>query len=206
MMTDVIPVERWRDALSLLMAGSIVAIPTDTVYGIAALPEDAGAIDAIYAAKDRPSDKALPMLVATAGDAARIARISPAIERLCLAFWPGALTVVAVAEAGFHSPAIAEDGTVAVRMPAHDLALNLLKASCGVLAVTSANRSGEPPATSAQQVLDQLGGRIDAVIDAGLSPGGVASTVVKVTGDELIVLRQGAVPESELLRVLSSQP
>src|SRR5579875_2158739 len=132
MQTRVIPSEAWRDALAPLRAGLVVGMPTDTVYGVAALPEDPAAIEAIYVAKDRPAEKALPMLVGSPDDAAKVVVLDAELERLCRAFWPGALTVVGVAAPGFHSPAIADDGTVAVRMPAHALAVSLIEAAGGV--------------------------------------------------------------------------
>ncbi len=204
MPTRVIPAEQWPEALQPLRAGQVVAIPTDTVYGVAAMPEDPAAIEAVYVAKDRPAEKALPMLVAGPEDAERIARLDADLLRLCRAFWPGALTVVAPAAPGFSSVAISDEGTVAVRMPALGLALCVIRASGGVLAVTSANRSGQPPATSALEVLEQLDGRIAAVLDGGASPGGVASTVIRVRDGRPEILREGAIPTGDLLRVLSS--
>src|SRR4051794_34844245 len=107
-----IPAERWREVLPLLRESRVVAIPTDTVYGVAAMPEDEAAVDGIYAAKDRPSDKALPMLISSLEQAERIGLFDDRLRILCSAFWPGALTVVAAALPSFHSPAIADDGTV----------------------------------------------------------------------------------------------
>lgn len=202
MKTQLLSADELAVAIDVLVGGGVVAMPTDTVYGIAALPGNAAAIDAIFAAKGRPADQALPMLVAGLEHARSIALLDAQAERLCDSFWPGALTVVAPAAAGFRSTAIAADGTVAVRMPAHALALRLIAAAGGVLAVTSANRSGDPPAISAQQVLDQLDERIEAVLDGGLSPGGTASTVVRFVDGGLTVLRAGAIPEAALRRAL----
>ncbi|HTE84688.1 MAG TPA: L-threonylcarbamoyladenylate synthase [Dehalococcoidia bacterium] len=206
MSTRVIPAREWRDALDLLVNGEIVAIPTDTVYGIAAMPLDVNAIDAIYAAKDRPVDKALPMLVATVSAAERIADLSGPVHLLCDRFWPGPLTVVASSAATFSSPATADDGTVALRMPALDLALLLIGATGGVLAVTSANRSGHPAATTAAGVLAQLDGRIAAVVDGGPSPGGSPSSVVRIMNGQLQLLRGGGISQSELERALYTGP
>ncbi len=202
MKTRLIPAEAWRDALELLAAGRVIGMPTDTVYGVAAMPLDAGAIDAIYEAKDMPVEKALPMLVGSVPDAEHIAELSGDALRLCHAFWPGALTVVAPAAAAFQSPALADDGTVAVRMPALDLALRIIAAAGGVLAVTSANRSGSPPATTAAEVLAQLDGRIAAVIDGGLSRGGTPSSVVRVVAGRFEVLREGAIAAQDLWRAI----
>jgi L-threonylcarbamoyladenylate synthase len=198
MKTVILPAVRWRECLPVLRRGGVVAIPTDTVYGVAAMPLDARGIDGIYAAKDRPEEKALPMLVASPADAERIAVLSNEARQLCAAFWPGALTVVAAARPEFRSPALAADGTVGLRMPALDLALQVIGAAGGVLAVTSANLSGRPPALSAAAVLEQLDGRIDLVLDGGPSPGGVASTVVRVTSDGFEILRAGALAPAAL--------
>jgi L-threonylcarbamoyladenylate synthase len=202
MSTKLIPAHRWRDALEFLLRGQVVGMPTDTVYGIAAMPLDDGAIDAVYAAKDRPADKALPMLVAGIDDAARIAELTASVRRLCAACWPGALTIVATTLPSFTSVAVADDGTVALRMPDLDLARRLIAAAGGVLAVTSANRSGQSPATTASEVLEQLDGRIAAVIDGGPSPGGVPSSVIRVDAGQVVILREGAIPRSEIERAL----
>lgn len=206
MQTKVFPAERWRDALGLLLEGEIIALPTDTVYGIAAMPLSASAVDAIYAAKGRPAEKALPMLVAGLADAARIADLSADIRRLCQRYWPGALTVVAPSASGFSSPAIADDGTVALRMPALDLTLDIISAAGGVLAVTSANQSGEAPATTAAGVLAQLDGHLAAVIDGGPSPGGTPSSVIRMEDGRLSVVREGAINRETLEHALRQQP
>lgn len=197
-MTDLIPADRWRECLPMIESGGVVAIPTDTVYGIAALPLDARAIERIYEAKGRPSDKALPMLVSAVERAEAIAHLSPAVRRLCAAFWPGALTIVVRAAASFQSPALSDDGTIGVRMPAAPLALEIIAAAGGVLSVTSANRSGMPPATTAQEVLAELGGRIDAVVDGGPSQGGTPSSVVRLTGSRVEILRAGAISPARI--------
>lgn len=201
-MTDVIPAAEWRRCLPLLFEGGVIAIPTDTVYGLAVLPTARSAIERVYEAKGRPNDKALPMLVSGPRQAEAIARLPAAARRLCAAFWPGALTLVVPARRSFRSSALNEDGTVALRMPAAPLALDIIAAAGGVLAVTSANRSGEPPATTARGVLEQLDGRIDAVIDGGPSPVGIASTVVRLLGRQFEVLRPGAVGTDEIRAAL----
>jgi L-threonylcarbamoyladenylate synthase len=198
MATPIIPEQQWRDCLPLFAGGGIVAIPTDTVYGIAALPDNAAAIDRIYEAKGRPAEKALPILVSSAEAAARLAHFSPLAWRLCLAFWPGALTLVVQADADFRSLALSADGTIGLRMPASDLALQILAGAGGVLAVTSANLSGLPAARSPAEALDQLQGRIDAIVDGGVCAGGVASTVVRALGDAPEILREGAIPAEKI--------
>jgi L-threonylcarbamoyladenylate synthase len=195
--------DRWRDAVELLKRGHVVAIPTDTVYGLAAMPLDAAAIDAVYAAKDRPAEKALPMLVSHLAQAERIAILTDDIRSLCRRFWPGPLTIVAPAAPAFASPAAAEDGTIALRMPALDLAITIISAAGGVLSVTSANRSGESPATSVAEVLRQLDGRIAAVADGGNSPLGTPSTILSLQGGSLAIVREGAIARAEIERALA---
>ncbi|MGI8553249.1 MAG: L-threonylcarbamoyladenylate synthase [Dehalococcoidia bacterium] len=198
MQTRIIAAEQWNAGLPVLRRGGLVGIPTDTVYGLAAMPLNAAAIDRIYEAKGRPADKAIPMLVSKLSHALRIAEISEPTRRLCDRLWPGALTVVALARLSFPSPAVASDGTVALRMPGLPLARLLIESAGGVLAVTSANRSGELPAQSAAEVVSQLDGRVELVLDGGPSPGGVASTIVRVRGKDVEVLREGAIPKSAI--------
>ena len=205
METKIIPAERWQESIQVLRQSSVVAVPTDTVYGVAGMPLDASAIDSIYQAKDRPEDKALPMLVSSLAEAERIAEMSSDIRLLCERFWPGPLTVVAPAAPSFVSPAMSDDGTLALRMPALTLALDIIAAAGGVLAVTSANLSGRPPATSSAEVLSQLNGRIAAIVDGGPSPGGVASTVVRIVDGELVVIRRGAIDPTELACALNER-
>jgi L-threonylcarbamoyladenylate synthase len=200
--TTLIPRERWRECVAVLLRDGVVAIPTDTVYGVAALPSSRAAIETIYEAKGRPADKALPVLVSEPRFAEAVGRFSARLSRACAAHWPGALTVVVPARSGFVSPALNEDGTVGLRMPADPLALAIIAAAGGILAVTSANRSGSPPATTAAGVMDQLGGLIDAVVDGGPSPGGTASTVIRLTRGRLQVLREGAIEPSDIRRAM----
>ena len=198
MKTRVIGPSDWAQCLPVLRAGEVVAIPTDTVYGVAALPLDAGAIDRLYEAKDRPAEKAIPILVSDLAAAQRIATLDGEMLKLCARFWPGPLTVVAPALSTFLSAAVASDGTVALRMPAFELTLEIIVACDGALAVTSANLSGLPPARSADEVLQQLDGRIALLVDGGTAPGGVASTVVRMTDGELEILREGALSRGSL--------
>jgi L-threonylcarbamoyladenylate synthase len=205
MKTRIIPASRWQDSIELLRQGSLVVMPTDTVYGLAAMPLDAAAIESIYEAKNRPEEKALPMLVASIAEAEQIADMPSGVRLLCELFWPGPLTVVAPAAPSFASSAVATDGTVALRMPALNLALEIISSAGGVLAVTSANLSGAPPATSAPDALSQLNGRIAAIVDGGPSPGGVASTVVRIVDGRLVVIREGAIARAALVRVLDER-
>jgi len=175
------------------MDDGVVAIPTDTVYGIAALPGSLRGIDKLYEAKGRPAEKAIPLLVSERSIAAGVGHLTPRLRRLVAAYWPGALTIVVRAVDGFESPALNEDGTVALRMPADPLALDIIGAAGGLLAVTSANLSGSVPATTAAGVVEQLDGRIDVVVDGGPSRAGTASTVVRLLRSRVEVLREGEI-------------
>ena len=176
----------------MLARGELVVIPTETVYGLAADPRVPGAVEKIYGAKERAESKPVAFLAAdTEQIAARGAVMEPAAVRLMRRFWPGPLTLVLKTPAGF----------VGFRVPDYPVALSLLWRAKSVLAVTSANRSGDTPALTAEQAAEALRDRVALVLDAGESPGGVPSTVVKVDGDSVSVLREGAIRRDEILRV-----
>jgi L-threonylcarbamoyladenylate synthase len=179
----------------------LVAFPTDTVYGLGALAFDREAVESIYPAKERPAEKAIPVLIGDLRDLARVASdVPPLAMELARHFWPGPLTLVVPKHADLPG-AVSALPTVGVRIPDHAIARGLLQAA-GPMAVTSANRSGQPSPSSAAEVVAQLGGRIPLVLDGGLTPGGAASTVVDCTGPEPILLREGPIPLAELLRRL----
>ena len=187
-------------ALEVLKAGGLVAFPTDTVYGLASDLFNPDAIDRIYAAKDRDMSKAVAVLLATIEQLEQVAQgISPQASKLAARFWPGALTLVLARKAGLPANLSALP-TIGVRMPDHSFARRLLTAA-GPLATTSANRSGMADATRTEQVLAQLEGRVDLVLDGGESPGGVPSTVVDCTGADVRILRQGAIPAEEIFKL-----
>ncbi|MEW6241409.1 MAG: L-threonylcarbamoyladenylate synthase [Chloroflexota bacterium] len=179
-------------ALEILRGGGLVAFPTDTVYGLGALAHDGDAIVSIYAAKERPPEKAIPVLIWDAEDLEKVAMDVPEMaRRLAARFWPGPLTIVVPKRADLPE-AVSATATVGVRMPDHPAARTLLRAA-GPMAVTSANRSGGGNARRAEEVLAQLNGRIPLVLDGGETPGGVASTVVDCTGAKPVILREGPV-------------
>jgi len=179
-----------EDAAAALERGELVAFPTDTVYGLAA---GHGHIQKLYDAKGRPREKRIPVLLSDAANLEASAIVTPAARVLAERFWPGPLTIVLVAP---------RRGTIAFRVPANDVARRLIAASGGGLPVTSANLSGEPDATTAEEVVRQLDGRIALVLDGGRTPGGVASTVVDCTRNDARILREGAIPESEITRAM----
>jgi L-threonylcarbamoyladenylate synthase len=190
-------------AVAILQQGGVVALPTDTVYGIAVALETPGGIERLFALKRRPPEKGIALLLADADQARELARWGRAAEALGGAFWPGALTLVAPIAAGVDLPAALTGGaaTVGVRVPAHDAPRALARA-IGPLPTTSANRSGEPEAPDAHAVLDQLGDGLDLVLDGGPAHGATASTVVLVDGDASRVLRIGAIEPGRIGEVL----
>ncbi len=178
-------------AAQLLRDHRLVAFPTDTVYGLGTLAFDGPVVLKLYVAKERPPEKAIPILIADVADLNAIAlNVSPSAYRLMEAFWPGALTIVLPKQPRIPVE-VSATGTVAVRMPDLNVARELMRLT-GPLAVTSANRSAGPNPRTAQEVLDQLAGRIDAIVDGGHTPGGVPSTVVDCTQAAPAILREGA--------------
>ena len=187
-----------RRALEILQSGGLVAFPTDTVYGVGALAFDQRAIESIYAAKDRPVEKAIPVLIGDKEDLAKVADDVPLVAlRLIDRFWPGPLTVLVPKKATLPE-AISATSTVGVRVPDHEVARGLLRLA-GPMAVTSANISGKASPITARQVLAQLGGRIAMIIDGGETPGGIPSTLVDCIGTEIQILREGPISKDELL-------
>jgi L-threonylcarbamoyladenylate synthase len=204
MKTEILPAQSKSAilrAIEILRSGGLVAFPTDTVYGVGALAFDATAVESIYAAKDRPVEKAIPILVGDPGDLAKVTAAVPEMaEKLAARFWPGPLTLV-VPKHSSLSEAVSAAPTVGVRVPDHPVARALLRAA-GPMAVTSANISGQPSPSTAQEVLAQLGGRIALIIDGGRTPGGVPSTVVNCLGAEPAILREGPVTRAQIDDVL----
>ena len=199
-----------RRACELLAEGQAVAIPTETVYGLAADAHNPAAVAGIYAAKGRPSFNPLIVHVADLEAAGRIAVLDEDARRLGRAFWPGALTLVVPlrADAGIAGLVTAGLATVALRVPAHPVAQRLLRASGMALAAPSANPSGRVSPTTAAHVADPatgLGGRIAAVIDGGPCPVGVESTIVSLIGGEARLLRPGGIP-AEAIEAVLGQP
>jgi release factor-specific protein-(glutamine-N5) methyltransferase/tRNA threonylcarbamoyl adenosine modification protein (Sua5/YciO/YrdC/YwlC family) len=185
-------------AIQVLRQGGLVAFPTDTVYGLAADAFRSECIEKLFIAKGRDSNKAIAVLVGDFSQLTQVAaQISVIAERLAQRFWPGPLTLVVPRRPDL--PAVLSPlPTVGVRMPDHPLALALLKQT-GPLAVTSANISGASNPLTAQDVLQQLDGRIDLILDGGVTPGGVPSTVVDCTTADLVILRQGPITREMML-------
>jgi len=188
-------------AESVLRAGGVVAFPTDTVYGLGALYTNRAAVLKLYSAKERPGEKAIPILVDSLESAEKVSSgIDPATRKLAAAFWPGPLTLLVPRHPGVPVE-VSAYATAAVRVP--DLAFTRsLLACCGPLAVTSANLSGGASPCTAGEVLVDLAGRVDLVLDGGRTPGGRSSTVVDCTGEHPILLREGPISLEEILAAL----
>jgi L-threonylcarbamoyladenylate synthase len=192
----------WR-AVEQLRAGEVVAIPTDTVYGLAAALDQPTAIRRIYELKGRDYAKPLPVLVSNIDEARRLAReFTPLMELVAERSWPGQLTMVVPASAAVPPCVMRGGDTVGLRMPNHPLALAIIEAAGGALAVTSANRSGELEARSAAEVGAVFGNELALIVDGGECPGGRPSTVVRIDRDGLEVLRVGDFDADILRRTL----
>ncbi len=188
-------------ALEILRSGGLVAFPTDTVYGLGALAFAAAAIEKIYAAKGRSTEKAIPILLGDPDQLGQVAaQVTPIASKLASRFWPGPLTLIVPKHPSLPK-AISSTPTVGVRVPDHSLARALLRAA-GPMAVTSANLSGQASPCSAQEVYAQLGGRIPLILDGGPTPGGVPSTVVNCLGAEPQILREGPITLTQIQAVL----
>jgi L-threonylcarbamoyladenylate synthase len=181
-----------------LRRGEVVIVPTDTVYGVAALATDEKAVERVLRIKDRAPDKPLPVQVASIADAQKLGETgTPEAAALMEEFWPGALTIVMPRRHGMDLPF--QGGTsIGIRMPASRFCLAVIEAA-GFLVVPSANPPGEPAPTSVDQIAPRIIDAVDLVVDAGACPGGVESTVVDVTSG-LEVLREGAIPSASIAR------
>jgi tRNA threonylcarbamoyl adenosine modification protein (Sua5/YciO/YrdC/YwlC family) len=189
-------------AAHCVSSGQLVVLPTDTVYGIGADAFDAAAVADLLAAKGRGREMPVPVLVGSWQTIeGLVTSVSARTRDLIEAFWPGGLTLVVE-----HAPTLSWDlgdarGTVAVRMPLHPVAIELLETT-GPMAVSSANRSGRPPAVTAEDAREQLGDEVAVYLDGGTARTGVASTIVDVTGEVPRVLRAGAVDVEALREVV----
>lgn len=188
-------------AAQALQAGSIVVLPTDTVYGVAADAFSHAGTRLAFIAKQRPRTYPLPVLVRTPKQLAGLCTLVPeAADRLAAAYWPGPLTIVVGAEPNLAWDLGESQGTVAVRMPLDDVALDVIRA-VGPLAVTSANRSGQPAATTIEEAREQLGEHVALYLDDGPRTSLRPSTIVDLTRRRPHILREGAVPGAQALAV-----
>jgi L-threonylcarbamoyladenylate synthase len=191
-------------AISILKGGGLVAFPTDTVYGLGALASNVEAIKRIYEVKQRPLSQAMPLLISDYTEAEGVVvHISDIARLLMQKFWPGALTLVFKKAAWLPAIVTAGGDTVALRVPNHKVAIALIKGVGMPLVGTSANRSGQNSPITAGEVKTQLGDKIDLIIDGGTSSLSIESTIVDVTFEPPRILREGAIPRTEIEKYIS---
>ena len=198
MTPDKIDAQAIKSCAEIIKRGGLVALPTETVYGLGADATDADAAAKIYAAKGRPSDNPLIIHIASPEDAERYAHTSPLYYKLAKAFMPGPLTVILPKKDIIPSGVTGGLDTVAVRCPSHEVAHALIEEAGVAIAAPSANLSGSPSPTSAEHVIADMNGRIDAIIDGGQCEIGLESTIVKLEGEVAIMLRPGAITADAL--------
>jgi tRNA threonylcarbamoyl adenosine modification protein (Sua5/YciO/YrdC/YwlC family) len=193
-----------RYAADFIKRGCVVAVPTDTFYGLAADPFNLAAVEEIYRVKGRPESRALPILVDSIEQAALLTRDLPLnFLKLAKKFWPGALTIVVEASHSLPLKVTANKGRVALRWPNSRVACALIEQVGSPITGTSANISGFPSCSSAQQLVKQLGERLPLILDSGETGATVSSTIVNLDGDEWKIVRQGQVTEAEIAKVLT---
>jgi tRNA threonylcarbamoyl adenosine modification protein (Sua5/YciO/YrdC/YwlC family) len=195
-------------AIAVLGRGEVIAIPTETVYGLATLPRDAD-VGRLIAAKQRSTEKGIQLLVDSIAQVRALCVVPPTADQLAGAFWPGGLTIVLDRRADSDLPLLLGGGraTLGVRLPDHPLPRDLARL-LGPLAASSANVTGRPPATTAQMVIESLSDVVSLVVDDGPVRGGVASTVVDCSGSAAqapVVLREGAIASSEIFAALAQE-
>lgn len=188
------------EAVECLKSGGIIAIPTDTVYGLAADPFNADAVQRLYMVKGRPDGKPIPLVLSSVEDVHRVSQNLPGFFfHLTDRFWPGGLTIII--EAKDLLPVLTAGGsTVGVRIPDNPLLLQILGTFGGPAAITSANLSGEPPATSVEEIGEELTSRIDMIVDGGKTPGPIPSTVYDISISPPLIRRRGVISEETLVK------
>jgi len=182
-------------AAQALLAGRIVAFPTETVYGIGVNANDSAAIDHLYSMKERPGNKQLAIMIAESDDVAKYVNEIPTIAKVLIdSFWPGPLTIVFM----LHN-----DKSIGIRNSSNNVVSDLIRAANVAIASTSANIAGKQPAANAQQVIDNLGDKVDMILDGGPAQSRTPSTVVKVKEDRFEILRYGIIKEESIKRCLN---
>ncbi len=206
METEILPASdpaAFQHALELVRRGEVIALPTDTVYGVATDGWNAAGVEKLFVAKNRPSSKAIMLLLGDFEDLDKAAAsISPMARQLAERFWPGGLTLVVEAKPDLPSNLKAETNTIGVRLPNYSLVREFVRALGRPIAATSANLSGGENPRTAQDVMNSLGGRIALILDGGATPGNVASTVLDCTVEPPRVLRAGAISVEQIEEAL----
>jgi L-threonylcarbamoyladenylate synthase len=186
------------ETAAAIMRGELVVFPTDTLYGIGTNAFDEEAILSLYAIKRRPLEKGIPILLADIADLEKVAKVVPQSARDLMAhFWPGPLTLIVPRQDNLPLPVSASEG-IAVRIPDNDIARAVIRAAGGAVATSSANRSGQVPAQTADQALAELGGDVVIVLDGGPTGQAIPSTIVDCIGKRMRILREGPISGDEL--------
>jgi L-threonylcarbamoyladenylate synthase len=186
-------------AASRLRLGNLVVFPTDTVYGVGVDAFNTQAIMELYAVKQRPLSKGIPILLADLADLAKVAAAIPAAAQAAIeAHWPGPLTIIVPKHPDLPGCISPNEG-IALRIPDNDIARALIRAAGGAVAASSANLAGQPPATNGEAALAALQGKIAVVLDGGPTPGSTPSTIISYLGPRPVILRQGPVPAHALI-------
>ena len=191
------------EAVTVIRRGGVVAFPTDTLYGLAADPGSAEAVDRVLALKGRAAAQTIALVAADLAQVERISVLTMMARHAAAQFWPGPLTIMVRAKPGLAPATIGPDGLVGVRVPDHDVALALARACGHALTATSANRSGHQATADPDEVAAALPD-LDLLVDAGKAPGGPPSTLVDLSGDVPRLVRAGAIPWDRVLEFCSS--
>ena len=190
-------------AADQIRAGKVLGMPTDTFYGLAADPLNLRAVDSVYEIKTRSRHKPLSLLIESVDQAEELAFLPDAFHELARKFWPGPLTLIVKAASSLPLKVTANTGNVALRVPSAKIPLAVIKAAGIPITATSANLSGASECTTADQVREQLNGRIEIIVDGGPSPRDVASTIVDLSdGIGWRILREGAIASEEISKLL----
>ena len=189
-------------AAEMIKKGELIAFPTETVYGLGADGLNVEACRKIFAAKGRPSDKPLSLHVSSLEMVERVAKISSAAEKLFAAFCPGALTIILTKNKIVPDLVTCSKSSVGIRFPANNVALSLIRLANCPIAAPSANLSGKIPPKTAQEVFENLSGRVEIILDGGACEFGISSTIIDLTTSEPKILRHGAIPAEKILEVL----
>lgn len=191
-----------RKATEAIERGELVIYPTETVYGLAADASSDEAVAKVFKAKSRPLKNPIPVAVDSLSMAFHVGKITRREEDLIREFLPGPLTLVVESRPSVSDMLSAGTGNIGVRIPDNSVALGLIKFFGGPVTSTSANISGAPAPTDVDEALNQLGEKVELALDAGRSPGGKPSTVVKVSDDDVQIIREGPIPKSDILSAL----
>lgn len=194
--------ERLEHAAGVLRRGGVVAYPTDTLYGLAADPRSAAAVAKLFTVKERTPGHAIPLIAADLAQVEEAAVMTALAYRLAHSFWPGPLSLVLQARPGIVTSIRAADHSIAIRIPASDPARALARAAGFCITSTSANLSGQPPTADPLVLRRAMGERLDDLLDGGMAPGGLPSTIVDARGPVVSLVRAGAVPWERVLESL----